>query len=190
MIPESSRQKHYETICPPLYKQTVSAKLPALAQKTLSKLLTWQYNPRGIILNGPTRQGKTRLIWLLMRKLILDQGVSVSYYDGIEWQLAVTKAFYEPNNTRAWLNRICETPIVFIDDIFKGSLSETQERALFALFERRSQNLLPIFATMNATSKTIRARMTPNGQADVADPLFHRMAEFCELITLDPEESK
>ncbi|MCX6876212.1 MAG: hypothetical protein NTW21_20760 [Verrucomicrobia bacterium] len=65
-------------------------------------------------------------------------------------------------------------------------MTEAQEQALHAVFERRAAWLRPIIATMNSTGEMILARMTETGRADRGEPLLRRMREFCEVVTFAP----
>ena len=189
-LPECSRRKYWQKLCPPLYQETDPARLPAQAAGYLPKILNHPWNPRGIILNGPTRTGKSRLMWLLMGRMVLDEGIKLLAYDGPGWAMSVAKNMCDVSVSELWLDRVCKVDVLFIDDLFKGNLSDTQERALYAIWERRPAGKLPTYLTMNATGTMIRARMSDNAKADLFDPIMARMGEFSVIYKFDQPKEK
>ena len=172
------RESNFRQLCPPLYQQTDPARLP---QKHLAAVTAWKYGPKGLLLVGPTGTGKTRCAWQLLRRLILS-GRRVRAFDGLGWAVAVSEAFGKPDETESWLDHVCTADVLFIDDLFKGKMTEAQELAAIGVFERRTNHLLPVIVTMNSTGRMILDRMTEQGRADRGEPLIRRMGEFCEVI--------
>ena len=178
-IVAANRLARWERTCPPLYRETDPARLPA---DKLAEVLAWSYGPMGLILSGPTRSGKTRCAWELIHRLIVDDGLSVKAFDGIGWGASVSAAYGDPSRTEWWLDEVCTVPVLFLDDLFKAKITEAQELAVYGVFERRCANLLPVICTTNTTSQLLGDRMTEAGRADRLDPLLGRMREFCTPI--------
>ncbi len=55
-------------LCPPIYRETDIHRLPPEA----AKVTQWQYGPRGLVVVGPTGVGKTRAMWLLLKRLVYE----------------------------------------------------------------------------------------------------------------------
>lgn len=172
------RESTFRRLCPPIYQQTDTARLP---QDKLTTVTAWKYGPKGLLLVGPTGTGKTRCAWQLLRRLILS-GHRVRAFDGLGWAVAVSEAFGKPDETEQWLDDVCKADVLFIDDLFKGKMTEAQELAAGGVFERRTSHLLPVIVTMNSTGRMILDRMTDQGRADRGEPLIRRMGEFCEVV--------
>lgn len=172
------REDAFRRLCPPLYQQTDPARLP---QQHLAAVNAWKYGPKGLLLVGPTGTGKTRCAWQLLRRLIFS-GRRVRAFDGLGWAVAVSEAFGKPDETETWLDHVCTADVLFIDDLFKGKMTEAQELAAIGVFERRTNHLLPVIVTMNSTGRMILDRMTEQGRADRGEPLIRRMGEFCEVV--------
>lgn len=182
---QDSRNKYWEKICPPLYRETTTEKLPPKALKCLKELSDW--NPsagRGLIFVGAARQGKSRLAWLLLEKHVLQTGISVKYFDGLGWPLAVARAFGSPSDTERWLDSVCNVQVLFLDDAFKQKLTDAQEAAYLGVLERRAAYKLPLIMTFNSTAKQLRQRMTAAGAADRIEPIIKRLEEFNSVFTL------
>lgn len=175
------RESVFRKLCPPLYLYSDPARLPA---DKLAEVLAWQPNPdgHGMFLVGPARTGKTRCVWLLLRRLVVKRGLAVKAFDGVGWQIAVARAFGDPGTTEAWFDSLVEPAVLFIDDLFKGRITEAIETAVHGILERRAAHLKPVFITSNTDGKTLVARMTESGRADRAEAILGRIKEFCDVI--------
>jgi DNA replication protein DnaC len=165
----------WDAICKQeIYRDTDPDMLPN--KPASARVLAWEYGQRGLILTGPTRRGKTRTAWLLMRRLY-DAGKSIRAFDGIGWFFEVGKAFRDMDGAERWLNALTRVDVLFLDDVFRGRLTDAQELALWGVIERRTANRKPIIITANATGDSLRA---DHGHA--VEPIVARLREFCDGV--------
>lgn len=160
---------------PPLYRQTDPVRLPL--QEQFRRVMAWQYGPRGLILGGPTGTGKTRTAWLLLQRLH-NEGRQIVAFDALGFSHEVSARFGDGSG-ESWADGVARADVVFLDDLGKAKLTERVESELFGLIERRTANLLPIIATMNATGAGLAAKTTD----DRGEPLLRRLREFCEAVS-------
>ena len=171
------RQAYFEKVCPPLYQGTDPGRLPA---EQFAQVTAWTRNPqRGLYLVGPSRTGKTRCVWELLRHVILTSWSTVKAYDSLEWQTEVSQSFGNVDTTRKWIEGVCNVDILFIDDIFKGKLTPAQALAVHGVIERRAAHLKPIFCTSNADGANISSRIE---EETTAESILGRITDFCEVI--------
>lgn len=168
--------KLFQSICPPLYQQTDESRLP---KKQFDEVIAWNYGPQGLILQGASGTSKTRCAWMLIQKLICRHICPVITFDCVAFGHAVSKRFSECDGVEDWLLELAEFQgVVFFDDLGKLKITDRAEAELFGIIERRSANLLPIFATTNDTGATLEERMSDNrGPA-----MIRRLREFCKVI--------
>jgi DNA replication protein DnaC len=172
----ADRLRRWTELCPPLYLDTDPARLP---QDKLKRVLAWQFAPRGLVLHGETRKGKSRCAWLLIRRLILE-GVSVEAMTSDQFARDCAEAHGSSAETaNEWFSRLAGRPILFIDDLGKFKLTERVEAELFGIFDYRCTHLRPTIFTTNAVGQVLAARMTPDRGA----PFIARIREFCEPIS-------
>ena len=176
----------FSKLCPPLYQESDESRFPP----EWERIKSWQYGPKGMMLVGPTRTCKSRMAWQVVRKAFMS-GKSVMAYDGMGWGTAVSHSFKDPSLTCEWLDKIGSVDLLFLDDLFKRSLTDVQVEGIFAVFERRAANMLPIICTQNATSQMIREMMKAGDgkAADLFEPLMQRMKEFCEVIVVKSNDN-
>jgi DNA replication protein DnaC len=176
--PSRSKMSFDAIGCPPLYRDTDDARLP---QDVWNKVKNWQYGPRGIALSGASRTCKTRMMWMLCKKMA-EQKKSIKVYDGFGFGVAASSIMGKIEDAEEWMDSLVRPDILFLDDLFKARMTEAQEFAIYGVLERRGAWMKPIFITMNADGESIMSRFTDAGQADRAKPIIERIAEFCEVI--------
>lgn len=170
------REKHFLSLCPKLYQESAPDRLPA---SQLKEAMEWQYGPRGLILSGETGVGKSRIAWLLLRRILVSdkRNPSFAWFDAVGFGHAIGK-HYRDEDAEEWLEDTAKTELLFFDDLGKLKLTERAETELFGLIERRCGAELPIIATTNDTGDSLASRMTDNrGPA-----LIRRLRQFCQII--------
>lgn len=172
-------QKRYAEICPPAYQRTRPGLLPQVAQERLPTVLDWRYGPRGLIAWGPTSgSGKTRSVWLLIQRLMCQDGVNVVTFDCIGFADELERRYRADEDVRQWLEDITNAPVLFFDDFSKLKFTERVATELYGVVDRRCQRELPILATMNedgaGLEATVRDKRTPY--------LVRRLRELCDEV--------
>lgn len=132
----------------------------------------------GIVLYGPSGSGKSRCAWLLIRQemktgksvLFLDASVAYDYMETFE---------KSASDSSKWIARHAAVDILFLDDVFKGKLSDGLEQAIYSMISLRTENEKPTILTLNDVGETLLARMSP----DRGPALVRRLREFCDMVS-------
>jgi DNA replication protein DnaC len=165
-----------------LYAETDSEKLPN--KLASSKVLAHTFKGgKGLLVIGTPGTGKTRSVWALLKGYMLN-GWTVWSPSGIQFANLASKytgAEYI-GGYEDWMTSACKLNVVFIDDAFKSKMTESFERVLWDLLERRSHVRRPVIITANGSGKDLKERMTPAGQSDRADAIFRRITEFMIVV--------
>lgn len=169
------RAQAWLKLCPPLYRESDRARLP---QPELERILSWQYGPKGLLVLGPTMTGKSRMLWLLLKRLH-DEGREIVAYGAGGFGRACIRAWAKGGGPD-WADRVESVPILFLDDLGVTPMTPRVQAELFAVFENRIAHLKPILATTNCGGDAIAAKL----DADRGEPLVRRLREFCEIVTL------
>ena len=172
---ERARLDEFERICPPLYRDTDPLKLPCNPEVT-KLVLGWVYGPKGLVLHGATGRGKTRLAYMLVRRLVLD-GRSVSAFDPLSFAHRVGETFGEYQGER-FIREQQRVDVLMLDDLGKAKLTERAEAELFGLVEHRIANLKPLIVTTNFVGDKLSDKLSE----DRATPLVRRLREFNECV--------
>jgi len=163
-------------ICPPAFRETDIKRLPC--GETSRKVLTWKFNPRGIILNGPTGTGKTRTVWLLLKGIHMDNH-RISIINSMSAIRYASQFSESAQSVEKWIDYILDAGILFMDDPFKVKLTDSFESALFSIVDHFTAHLKPIIVTLNDTGETLAGRMT----GDRSGPIIRRLRDACESVT-------
>lgn len=182
------RTQAWGGICPPLYQNTDSSRLP-VAQRMAEKFaqaVAWSYGPKGLGLFGSTGGGKTRTAYLVLEREFIDGksivAVTHTEFSGQATRLAVSD---RKGEQQRWLKLMKSADILFIDDLGKSRFTTAAgdakhaEEALWDVCEHRWQQMLPLFFTCNfRDGDALAAAMSDDkGQAFV-----RRLREFCIII--------
>ena len=176
---QESLEQEWLSLCPSLYRKTDPVRLVAehpLASKPLAEVMAWQYGPKGIYAIGPTDTGKTRSLFLLLRRL-LEEGRVIRAFDCAAFGYECRRRFMDGTG-EDWIDGLTRVEVVFFDDFGKMPLTERVEAELFAVIERRSATELPILATSNMTGADLVAKAS----GDRGAPLVRRLREFCKVV--------
>ncbi len=181
MLRQREKVKHeraWETICPPLYRQFRHEEFPESQRENLAKILSWQYGPRGLIVHGDTDLGKTRAMFLLLRRLH-DERRKIIAFNCVSFGHKCGVLFGRTNGDgEKWIGEVSTADVVFFDDIEKTRFTDRVESELFGVIETRIANLLPVFITTNFVGQDFKKVMTENR----ALPFIRRIKQFCTEI--------
>lgn len=171
----------WQALCPPELRGLVRHKLPS--PHKLDLVLRWQFGPRGLLLHGKTRQGKSFCAWhLLKREMLAGKTAAVvnEAFADIYW------AKMDSKGTFAWLEECAAADILLADDVFKTQLmtpgmaqtGTAVESALYNLLVFRMNHRKPTIMTSNDVGDTLKTRLS----FDRGEPLVRRLRENFEAL--------
>jgi DNA replication protein DnaC len=168
---------------PTAFRQTVKSRLP-FPQK-LDEALQWKFGARGLMFLGPTRGGKSRILWELAKREI-KAGKSVRSVT--PYELLKYPALFMAGNDAAgkFAETLATVDLLLLDDVFKAKLTERVEELIFAIIDERSAWERPCLVTVNETGATLAERMS----SDRGPALISRLREFCQTITFEAVEAR
>ena len=134
---------------------------------------------KGLIVHGPTRKGKTRMVWLLIKRL-LAEGATVSAFTSGEFARKTAEAYSEGGSSpREWFKSVTSSDYLFIDDLGKCKLTERVESELFDVVEHVTSRSGKLLVTCNAVGDELASRMS----TDRGPAIVSRLREFCESVS-------
>lgn len=175
----AEREAKWNTICPPLYRNT-DLSHPDLSRAALACVSGWNME-RGIGLVGGSGKGKTRLLFIALRRAF-DAGNVVRVYTHNKFSKLVMDAFMGDSRAEAArdLAALRKTDYLMIDDLGKAPSTERADAEMEELVEHRVSHSLPILWSANAGGGWLEARFGP----DRGPALVRRLAQFCECVTV------
>lgn len=175
----SEREEKWNAVCPPLYRDT-DLSHPGLSRAAIDCVSKWDMQ-NGIGLLGESGKGKTRLLFLALRK-VFDAGKYVRVISHNKFSKLVMDAFMGDSRSEnsKQLDALRRTHFLMIDDLGKAPSTERADAEMEELVEYRVSNSLPILWSANAGGGWLENRFGP----DRGPALVRRLAQFCECVTV------
>ena len=176
---QNERVAEFDRVCPYEYRVTDINQLKKISPRAL-EIVNHSLKGRSLLVNGPSRRGKTRAVWLLLRRLFIEHGANFDWFTASRFADAAIQASKEDGLSR-FIAPLLAVPILFIDDLGKAKMTPKSSEALFELVEGRTSRLKPIIITTNYTRNELNACFEDE---KTSVPLISRIIEFSSIITL------
>jgi hypothetical protein len=176
---ECKRQRQWEDLCPPIYRDTDPARLPNRVK--FDEVQAWAYGPKGLILMGRTRRGKTRAAWKLLERLH-KANRRIAAFSPMDLKRAVAWAWQDGNDTYEFVSRLHYSDVLFFDDLDTIKFTESVEETIYDAFEYRSAYGKPVIVTCNQSGDELARRLNSSGRGA---KIVERMREFCDVVNFD-----
>lgn len=175
------REAKWQSVCPVLFRHT-DLGAPQLYAPFVEAAAEWNPNgPSGLGFMGPSRLGKTRLLFMALRRAF-DAGRSVAYITHNAFGQLCIDAASGPDEfryeARREMERLKRVGMLLLDDLGKAPSSEQRDSDLEEIIDVRSSAGLPILWSANGHGEWLARRFGP----DRGEPLVCRLAEFSRVV--------
>ncbi len=138
----------------PLDRSRLSQTLPESISSVLSYAPSDQ-KVNGLILVGPSRSGKTRVLYALGR-ILVQRDISVVLIPMDQFAMWSRKHASEGASAEAdWALHLASVDVLILDDLGKGRLTPAAEDALFAVIRERHAYRRPILISTQEDRNTL-----------------------------------
>lgn len=156
--------------------------LARLDPALLARVMAWTFgsaNNKGLVLHGQSGKCKSRMMWLLARRLYVDDAVPLHVVHATKLARKIGDITSRADQIEVQIRALISTPILVIDDLGKEIQSERWESALIEILEARTAAQRHMIITTNYVGDKLveRYRDRSNGEAVV-----RRLREFCTAI--------
>jgi hypothetical protein len=180
---EDRRRKMWVGMTGIRYADFSISELPAIIRPYAERVLAWTVQPKGVGLLGPSRSGKSPLMYALGQKLFLA-GHDVMPTSGIEFQRKYQRSFDrgESDDWTRYLKDCEKCAVLLIDDADKLNLTPGVEAEYYGMLEHRRNWQLPVLCTLNMSGDELKA----SGRSDRSAAIVERLRDLCEFYTIKP----
>jgi DNA replication protein DnaC len=165
--------------CPKAYRESDWKRLPC--RHLINEVQAWQYGKRGVLFAGSPGVGKTRLAYILLKRLHAE-GRHVRAMTATDFALAVQEQGGK-HKLPEWLKDLCSVSVLLLDDLGKEKLSESVVAQLFHVLDKRMAEELPVLVTTNYKGQHFIERFGEYGE-----PLYRRLKEACIILPVTAAE--
>jgi hypothetical protein len=173
------RDKKFLERCPPLYQQCDPQKLPNASK--FDEVMAWRRGKKGLVLIGSSQKGKTRCAWAKVKELYVEHGVGFEAVSDLQFGHQITN-YGRSATLGEWTEKLCRTPVLFIDDLGKSVPTERFVSELQNIVEERVSYFKPIIVTMQITGKEWAQKLASRSGSDIAEAIINRLKAHCEVI--------
>ena len=184
----------WERLCPKLYQTTDIGRLENGLRELgydlcwLRDVLAWQYGSQGLVISGPTGVGKSRVMWLLLQRLLDREHRSAVLLNAVGFRTRLQLAGRD-GTTEEFVRRLVRTDLLYWDDLGQMHLTGSASEMLLHVVEERSNSEKPILATTQYSGEGIDAQFE---RKEMGKAIRRRLNEFCRVIVVrsvaDPAE--
>lgn len=175
------RAAEWNKQCPKAYRESDWKRLPC--RHLINEVQAWEYQKRGIVFAGSPGVGKTRLAYILLKRLHAE-GKRVRAMTATEFALEVQEQGGK-HKLPEWIKELCHAPILLLDDLGKEKLSESVVAQLFHVLDKRMAEELPVLITTNYKGQHFVERFGEYGE-----PLYRRLKEACLILPVTAHEER
>jgi hypothetical protein len=134
------------------------------------RVLSWEAaRGKGLVIRGPSGVGKSRLAWLLARRVAINGAVWM-WLDSLDYVDIVPKEAEK-------------VAVLFLDDLGNEPLGQQAETRLLRLIKTRCENHRPMIITTQHTGETLAKRFR---EGATAQAIIRRLREFSDDIAVRP----
>jgi IstB-like ATP binding protein len=176
----------WERLCPKLYQKTDIARLEDELRELgydvcwLRDILAWQYGTRGLVISGPTGVGKSRVMWLLLQRLLDQEHRSAVLLNAVRFRTTLQLAGRD-GTTEEFVRRLVLTDLLYWDDLGQMHLTGSASEMLLHVVEERCNSEMPILATTQYSGEGIDAQFE---RKEMGKAIRRRLNEFCRVVVV------
>ena len=183
---QAKEQSRWERLCPELYRHSDIARLDGDLRnqgydgRWTYDVLAWQYGSQGLLLIGPTGVGKSRVMWLLLRRLQDEENRTAVFLNAVRFRTTLQTAGRD-GATEEFVRRLVRTEVLFWDDLGQMHLTGAASEMLLHLVEERVCAGRPILATTQYAGSGMDAQFE---RPEMGQAIRRRLNEFCRVVTV------
>jgi chromosomal replication initiation ATPase DnaA len=183
---EPKKKTVWERLCPKLYQKTDIARLENGLRELgydfcrLRDVLGWQYGSQGLVISGPTGVGKSRVMWLLLQRLLDQEHRSAVLLNAVGFRTTLQLAGRD-GTTEEFVRRLVRTDLLYWDDLGQMHLTGSASEMLLHIVEERTGAEMPILATTQYSGEGMDSQFE---RKEMGKAIRRRLNEFCRVVVV------
>lgn len=188
--------EHYHRIAPRIFIEGDSAtdvNHKDFRRDAYERAMAWNPSTGNLLLYGATGTCKTRILWLLLRRLIVAEKFDVEVLSNCDFRGSASEA-HRVKRIKNVTTRLAQVPILAWDDfgmdwpmtMLPAPLSCALDASIFGIIDYRYSEGLPVIIATPFTPSEIAARLSGGNPAreEVCASIVRRIIERCEIVEI------
>lgn len=173
--------------CPEEYRDTKEKQFDATRWHICLKWLQGMTETgRGLILGGAPRKRKTRMAWMLLKRIHFRELGKWQAWLWSSWTAEhaakYSRSFDGSAVARDFIRSTCQIPILFLDDISHDNATERSICSLKEILEERTKHRRPTIITINASGDEFVARLKPEIAMSYGEAIRGRIRDYFDKV--------
>jgi hypothetical protein len=183
---QATKQSQWERICPVEYQRTEIDRLEDDLRRHgydvgwLKLVLHWQYGSKGLLVGGFTGVGKSRAMWILLRRLLDEERRSVVWLNAVKFRTGLQTAARD-GATDYFVRRLVRVNVLYWDDFGQTHLTGAASEMLLHVIDERTVSARPILATTQYSGERMEAQFE---RPEMGQAIRRRLNEFCTVVVV------
>jgi IstB-like ATP binding protein len=184
---QPTEPSRWEWICPDAYQRTDVSRLEDDLRRQgydvswLQRVLAWQYGSEGLLVAGSTGVGKSRVMWMLLRRLLDQENRAVVWLNAVRFRTGLQAAARD-GATEYFVRRLVRAHVLYWDDFGQTNLTAAASEMLLHLIEERTTAGRPILATTQYSGERLGAQFE---RPEMGQAIRRRLNEFCRVVIVE-----
>lgn len=145
------------------------------------RVQSWRYGTGeecSLMLCGGTGVGKSRALWALVRRLMVEDGLEVWWQNMDEFAADAIDAA-RTGREKAWVDSLVRVPVLVLDDLGKERLTPAPEGMLFSVVRQRCDREVPMLVSTQFQPDKLEQRFS---LAETGTALVRRLGEYSQMV--------
>jgi DNA replication protein DnaC len=173
-------EQRWEKVCTQAtYRNTnlelLLSKTPQANHEKIKTIIEWPYGKKGLSIFGTTGLGKTRSVWLMLKRWF-DLRITPVVFNSGAFSASVAKSYEEDD----WRESVFSKDCLFLDDVDKDEFTPRAQSRLFEIVEHYVSDEKPVIITSNVSGDDFRKKFS-NQQGSA---ILRRFREYGHSIAL------
>lgn len=194
----AERAQRWREMCPAAFQGEGETTVthPDWPVAAWGQVMNWspKRGEKGILLVGDTGAAKSRIIWMLLRRIMVQEGLEdIEVLYGAAFRAGIVKA-YADGRSEAFVHRLATCRLLVFDDLGLDKLGSGTLADFRSVLDERYRAQLPILAATNFRAESLEKQLVKDQKNTqdgiVAATAVQRLRLMCDVVPVKKQKKE